>query len=64
MSEQPSVGRTAEPERDKGKWKSGTMELATLKRADAELEKAKVSAGWLTFAREVFDWIKNKFTKE
>jgi hypothetical protein len=54
----------SEPEQDKGKWKPGTMELATLKRADAELEKAKVSAGWLTFAHEVFEWVKKKFTKE
>lgn len=54
----------SEPDQDKGKWKPGTMELATLKRADAELEKAKVSAGWLDFAKEVFDWIKDKFTKE
>lgn len=33
-------------------------------RARAEHRKVDVSAKWLDFAREVFDWIKKQFTKE
>lgn len=49
----------AEPEREK--WKPGTMELATLRRADAEKLKSEESSEWRKFAREVFDWLKTLF---
>lgn len=49
-------------EPEKGKWKTGSMELATLKRADAENRKAEESAEWRAFAREVFIWLKSRFT--
>lgn len=54
----------SEPDKDKGKWKPGTMELATLRRADAEQRKAEESAEWRKLAREFFDWLKTIFTKE
>lgn len=40
------------------------MELATLRRADAEQQKAVESAEWRKFAREIFEWLKGHCTNK
>lgn len=50
---------------ENGKWKAGTMELATLRRADAERLKAQEIGKTRELIREIFEWLKARFkTKE
>jgi hypothetical protein len=56
------VTNVSEPEKDK--WKPGTMELATLRRADAERKKAEEIGKFRELIREIFEWIKSFKTKE
>ena len=46
---------------DKGRCKSGTMELAALRRADAEQKKVEELAKWRELVREIFEWWKAIF---